>query len=76
MYPVASFAECDNTSKQYNLLDMITGRITDDLVDCINKVMEDTTKISASSSTSTPTNYTPLASPQIIPNRYVKPKSD
>ena len=76
MYPVASFAECENTSKQYNVLHMITGKITDDLVDCINKVMEDTTKISASSSTSTPTNYAPPASPQIIPNRYVKPKSD
>ena len=74
LYPVASSSICERTHKQYNVLDILTGKPTDDLYDCINKVMEDYVSIPSSPSASTSTSYSSPASPDMISNSYVKPQ--
>ena len=72
MHPVTSFAGCEATYKQYNFLDMITGKITGDLFHCINDIMK--TKETSSSSKSKSTKYSSSTSSPISSNRYLTPR--
>lgn len=75
--PVESFAKCNETNKQYNVIDIIIGKNINDLIDCMNKVMENTTEIYTSSSVTKLSNYYSSAtSPQMKSNRSIKPQID
>ena len=48
---------CDETKAQYNFLDTLTGKKTDDIINCINNVMETEINNPVHSSTSEHLNY-------------------
>ena len=57
LYPLTSFAICDQTNNQYNFFDNIIGKNTYDLFNCINDVMEYKKTNSAVLSNSVNNNY-------------------
>ena len=58
LFPVASSTVCERNIRQYNVLDILTGKPTDDLFDCINKVMVNDINSTTSSSPFTSSGYT------------------
>ena len=57
--PLTSFAICDKAITQYSFIDTIIGKDTDDIIDCINYVMDDDIDNSLSSSIPTYNSFLP-----------------
>jgi hypothetical protein len=64
LYPAATSSVCERSFKRYNFFDILTGKGTDELFDCINKVMENDINTITSSSVSTFSSFSSSASPE------------
>ena len=64
LYPATTSSVCEGTYKRYNFLDMLTGKTTDELLECINKLMEDDANMFTSSSVSTSSSFLSSSTPE------------